>query len=74
MNCRDFDRTWNERLDAGAEPSGAEALALEAHAGACPACNEAKGRWPLLPFLLLRLWASNAGEGARGRRRRFSRL
>jgi hypothetical protein len=26
--------------------------------GACPACNEAKGRWPLLPFLLLRAWVT----------------
>ncbi len=30
--------------------------------GACPACNEAKGRWPLLIFLLLRPWASAPGE------------
>jgi 5-methylcytosine-specific restriction endonuclease McrA len=26
--------------------------------GSCAACNEAKGRWPLLPFLLLRPWVS----------------
>jgi 5-methylcytosine-specific restriction endonuclease McrA len=30
--------------------------------GACPACNEAKGRWPLWPFLLLRGWASAPRE------------
>ena len=30
--------------------------------GACGACNEARGLWPLLPFLLLRSWASAPGE------------
>ena len=30
--------------------------------GACGACNEAKGLWPLLPFLLLRPWASASRE------------
>lgn len=39
MKCRDFDRTWNDRLDARAEPSEAEGLAMEAHAAACPACR-----------------------------------
>ena len=27
MNCRDFDRTWNDRLDARGEPPEAEGLA-----------------------------------------------
>jgi HNH endonuclease len=33
--------------------------------GSCAACNQAKGRWPLLPFLLLRPWALT---GVRDRR------
>ena len=39
MNCRVFDRTWNDRLDARREPPEAERLALEAHAATCPACR-----------------------------------
>ncbi len=39
MNCRVFDRTWNDRLDARREPPEAERLALEAHAATCPACQ-----------------------------------
>jgi hypothetical protein len=30
--------------------------------GSCGACNEAKARWPLLVFLLLRDWASTTAR------------
>ena len=48
MNCRDFDRTWNDRLDARGEPPEAEGLALEAHAAACPACRALAVRYRTL--------------------------
>ncbi len=48
MNCRDFDRTWNDRLDARREPPEAERLALEAHAATCPACQALAVRYRTL--------------------------
>ena len=48
MNCRDFDRTWNDRLDARGEPPEAEGLALEAHAAECPACRALAVRYRTL--------------------------
>ena len=41
MNCREFDRLWNERLDGqGRGPTlPATARALEVHATNCPACR-----------------------------------
>lgn len=39
MNCRDFERLWNARLDARALPDAAAERALEAHAADCPGCR-----------------------------------
>lgn len=38
MNCRDFERLWNDRLDARAAHPAVDAP-LDAHASACPACR-----------------------------------
>ncbi len=53
MNCRDFDRTWNDRLDTRGEPLEAEGVALEAHAAACPACQALAVRYRTLRQALL---------------------
>jgi hypothetical protein len=48
MNCRDFERLWNELLDArGAGPPDVE-RALEAHAASCPACRALGTRYQVL--------------------------
>jgi hypothetical protein len=38
MNCSDFERTWNERLDAREALSPEDERALRAHSAACPSC------------------------------------
>src|SRR4051812_12676175 len=53
MNCRDFDQTWNDRLEARGEPSEAEGRALEAHAAACPACRARAMRYRTLRRAIL---------------------
>src|SRR5688500_11272605 len=53
MNCRDFDRTWNDRLDDGGEPPEAEGRALEAHAAECPPCRDLAVRYRTLRHALL---------------------
>src|SRR5207302_605889 len=48
MNCRDFERVWNERLDArGALPPELE-RALESHATSCPSCRAIDARYQAL--------------------------
>ena len=48
MNCRDFDKHWNEWLDSrptsgmGADPN------LQAHASACPRCRVVSARYDVL--------------------------
>jgi hypothetical protein len=44
MNCRDFERIWNERIDARSLPSGdlgtlGSELALREHAAGCSTCR-----------------------------------
>ncbi len=53
MNCRDFDRLWNDRLDARGEPSEAEGIALESHAAECPACRALDVRYRTLRHALV---------------------
>lgn len=48
MNCQDFERLWNERLDARGRPDAALDQALEAHATACPECRALSNRFLLL--------------------------
>jgi hypothetical protein len=48
MNCRDFERAWNHRLDAREEPPEAEGVSLEAHAAECPACRSLAVRYRTL--------------------------
>ena len=49
MKCHDFERLWNERLDARGTPNNAtEAAALEAHAATCPECRAPRMRYLLL--------------------------
>jgi len=48
IDCRDFERAWNERFDVrDAAPAGLE-RALEAHAAACPSCRALGARYQRL--------------------------
>ena len=38
MDCREFERLWNDRLDARGAPSGVGGR-LDAHASSCPDCR-----------------------------------
>jgi 2-polyprenyl-6-methoxyphenol hydroxylase-like FAD-dependent oxidoreductase len=61
MTCRDFERGWNEVLDAGgpgASPSDLERT-LRDHAANCPACRQVAARYQLLQRAL-RAWSVNA--------------
>ncbi|HEX8201399.1 MAG TPA: hypothetical protein VF590_13005 [Isosphaeraceae bacterium] len=48
MRCRDFERLWNERLDARSGGSPHADRELEAHAAACPSCRSLAGRYRVL--------------------------
>jgi hypothetical protein len=81
MNCRDFERCWNERLDArSAAPAGLD-RAMEAHAADCPSCRALGARYQALAQALLaagpspapppgfadRVLAAAVAEAGRGR-------
>jgi hypothetical protein len=55
MNCQDFERAWNEQLDAREAASVEVEQALEAHAAACPACQEVARRYQVLRQAI-RVW------------------
>src|SRR3954471_16466167 len=48
MRCGDFERMWNEQLDARSDGSPEADRALEAHAASCPACQSLAGRYRVL--------------------------
>ena len=48
MNCGDYERLWNERLDARGAATAATEQALEGHAAACPACRALGARYQAL--------------------------
>src|SRR3954469_16938174 len=48
MLCLDFERIWNEQLDAREGASAEVDRALEAHAAACPACRLIASRYQTL--------------------------
>src|SRR4051794_1397217 len=48
MLCLDFERIWNEQLDARDGASAEVDRALEAHAAACPACRAIAARYQTL--------------------------
>ena len=48
MKCHDFERLWNERLDARGTPIGDERIELETHAASCPACRALEARYRVL--------------------------
>jgi hypothetical protein len=48
IHCRDFERTWNEKLDARGTWSAEPDRALEAHAAVCPACRAVDARYRAL--------------------------
>jgi hypothetical protein len=48
MHCLDFERLWNERLDARDHASSDLQQALEAHAVVCPACRKIASRYQTL--------------------------
>ncbi len=54
MTCHDFERLWNERLDARGTPVSAEGTDLDAHAASCPACHERAASYRLLSQALSR--------------------
>jgi hypothetical protein len=48
MNCRDFERAWNERIDArGAAPADLD-QAIDGHAAACLDCRKLDARYRTL--------------------------
>ena len=48
MNCREFERVWNGRLDCRAPATAADEPALEAHAAACSSCRAVATRYRTL--------------------------
>ena len=48
MNCSDYERTWNEQLDARGAASPDIERMLEAHAASCPACRAVAQRYRTL--------------------------
>ena len=48
MNCRDFERVWNERLDARDPAQSATARALDGHAASCTSCRAVGARYQAL--------------------------
>lgn len=52
MQCLDFERFWNERLDARESVPPALEQALEAHAAVCPACRQVALRYQTLQQVL----------------------
>jgi hypothetical protein len=55
MSCRDYERLWNELLDARGAPAPALDRALEEHASACPTCRAVSARYQMLRQAL-RAW------------------
>ena len=61
MNCQDFDRLWNELLDASSELSGDHQVAvaieiehaLREHAASCAACSRRSAGYQMLERTLL---------------------
>jgi hypothetical protein len=53
MICEDFDRLWNERLDARDAAVPEVERALETHASGCEPCRAAAARYELLRQALL---------------------
>ncbi|GAC1470886.1 MAG: hypothetical protein NVSMB9_16440 [Isosphaeraceae bacterium] len=52
MNCHDFERAWNERLDARTAPQAVQDLALIQHASSCPACRALGSRYSRLALAI----------------------
>lgn len=52
MQCCDFERVWNEQLDARDAASAEVASALEAHAASCPSCAPIAARYRTLGQVL----------------------
>jgi hypothetical protein len=48
MNCREFEKLWNDLLDARCEPSSHLERGMEVHASACPRCRAVSDRYQLL--------------------------
>jgi hypothetical protein len=55
MNCQDFERIWNEQLDAQEGASPEVEQAQEAHAAVCPACQAISRRYMVLRQAI-RVW------------------
>ena len=48
MNCREFEKLWDDLLDARWEPLAHHERTLEAHASGCPRCRALSSRYQLL--------------------------
>src|SRR5262249_41487783 len=48
MHCSDFERIWNEQLDARGAASREVQRALERHASSCPSCGQIAARYQFL--------------------------
>lgn len=55
MNCDDFERLWNVRLDARGEPDAALEHRLDEHAAGCAACRALAARYRLLTQAIARV-------------------
>ncbi len=55
MNCRDFERIWNERLDAPDAALDGVVRSLDEHAASCPDCQAAGTRYQTLGQAILAL-------------------
>src|SRR5437868_1362328 len=52
MNCREFERTWNNWLDDRGAGGSARTKALEEHAAACSVCQSIHARYLVLTHAL----------------------
>jgi hypothetical protein len=57
MLCSDFERLWNEQLDARGDASAEMEHALETHAAGCESCRTIASRYQTLRTVLLSLGA-----------------
>ena len=55
MNCQDFERLWNEKLDAFEHSSAEAPTALESHAAECADCRALSARYQVLWQTIQRL-------------------
>ena len=48
MNCREFEKSWNDLLDAPSAGAPRLEQAMEAHASSCERCRSVSSRYQVL--------------------------